>query len=170
MMSNIPIMERPHLLQPPWLILYDGVCGWCTGWVRFLLKRDSTKQFKFSSLQSSLGQRILAQFKLSSRDFTTFVLLTPQGPYTKSTAVVKICQQIKGFKMFGKILFWIPQTLRDKAYDLIARNRYHLRGKLSSCYLPPKEFVDRFVQDDQWEGEYSELYLQESLPHDSHHA
>ncbi len=169
-MAKLSPMEHSHTQPTPWVILYDGVCGWCTGWVRFLLKRDSTTPFKFSSLQSSLGRQVLEHLHLSSRNFTTFVVLTPEGPFTKSTAVIQICRQLKGFKWFGKILSWVPLTIRDTAYNLIARNRYHLRGKLPSCYLPPQEFVDRFIQDGQWvEGVYPSNW-RFAPPDDSSHV
>ncbi len=42
--------------QPPYLqtgesvVLYDGVCKLCTGWVRFLLRHRLARQVRFASV------------------------------------------------------------------------------------------------------------------------
>ena len=136
-----------YLLQTPWLILFDGMCGWCTGWVRFLIKHDSQKGFQFAPLQSPLGQHQLRKFNLSQKEFSTFVVITPNGYFTKSTAILRIVRRLGGFwKMFYAFIL-IPKSLRDPLYDLIARYRYQLRGTLTVCYRPPEEYQDRFLYD-----------------------
>jgi hypothetical protein len=65
----------PHLPQTPWLILFDGICGWCTGWVRFLIHHDTQKRLQFSPLQSPLGQQQLEKYHLSQENFSTFVVI-----------------------------------------------------------------------------------------------
>ena len=46
--------------MPDGLVLFDGVCVLCSGWVRFLLERDSDAIFRFTPIQSPYG-RALAQ-------------------------------------------------------------------------------------------------------------
>jgi len=51
--------------QPPYLqtgesvVLYDGVCKLCTGWVRFLLRHRLARQVRFASVQSEEGKALL---------------------------------------------------------------------------------------------------------------
>lgn len=142
-----PQQSTVHLPQTPWLILFDGVCGWCTGWVRFLIKHDYYKRFQFAPLQSPLGQHHLENYNLPSKTLFTFVVITPNGCYTKSTAALRILRHLGGFwKMFYALIF-IPKSLRDRFYDLLARYRYQLRGTLTACYQPPEEYQDRFLYD-----------------------
>lgn len=42
------------------IVLFDGVCNLCTGWVRLLVSRDSQARLSFCSVQSSQGQAIWA--------------------------------------------------------------------------------------------------------------
>ncbi len=41
------------------LILFDGVCVFCSRWVAFVIRRDSAERFRFLPIQSE-GGRILA--------------------------------------------------------------------------------------------------------------
>ena len=134
----------PHLPQTPWLILFDGICGWCTGWVRFLIHHDTQKRLQFAPLQSPLGQQQLEKYHLSQENFSTFVVIAPDGYFTKSTAALRIMRHLGGRWRILYAFILIPQSLRDGVYDLIARYRYQLRGKLTACYRPPPEYQDRF--------------------------
>ena len=47
------------------VILYDGVCVFCSRWVRFVATRDVERKFRFTAIQSPYGTR-LAQVYLKS--------------------------------------------------------------------------------------------------------
>ncbi len=130
--------------QYPWLILFDGLCGWCTGWVRFLVKHDTHRRFEFASLQSPIGQRLLKTHGLLQDELSTFVVITPDGYLTKSTAALTIAYRLGGIWRLLYVLIFLPRAARDRAYDLVARHRYQLRGKFTTCYQPSKEYRDRF--------------------------
>ena len=136
-----------HLDQTPWLILFDGICGWCTGWVRFLIKYDSDKRFRFAPLQSPLGQQLLKNNDLAQAEFSSFVVITSDGYLTKSTAALHLLHRLGGIWRILFIFILIPKFLRDWGYDLIAHYRYQLRGTLTTCYRPPLEYQDRFRHD-----------------------
>ena len=142
-----PKDDHKPVQQIPWLILFDGVCGWCTGWVRFLIKIDSHKRFQFAPLQSPLGKHLLNTHKLSHKNISTFVVVTSDGFFTKSTAALLIAHRLGGLWRFFYAFSFVPKFLRDGIYDLMARYRYLLRGTLTTCYQPPKEYQDRFVYD-----------------------
>jgi predicted DCC family thiol-disulfide oxidoreductase YuxK len=40
----------------------------------------------------------------------------------------------------------LPKVFRDAAYDLIARTRYRLFGRLDQCLVPGAEVRSRFVE------------------------
>ena len=133
--------------QTPWLILFDGICGWCTGWVRFLIEHDSHRRLQFAPLQSPIGQHLLATYNFPQENFSTFVLVTSDNYFTKSTAALLIVRRLGGLLSFLYAFIVIPKILRDGLYDIIARYRYHLRGTLTACYQPPQKYKDRFVYE-----------------------
>src|SRR5262245_54365418 len=40
------------------VLLFDGVCGLCNGFVQFVLPRDRARRFRFAPLQGVLGNRV----------------------------------------------------------------------------------------------------------------
>ena len=50
----------------PWpdddVILYDGVCVFCSRWVRFVARRDTGRRFRFTAIQSPYGTRLAQAF------------------------------------------------------------------------------------------------------------
>ena len=127
------------------VILFDGVCNLCTGSVQFILKRDKEKKFLFASLQSNYGQALLKQFGLPTDLFNSFILYQDGKIFTRSTAALKMFQQLKGWK-WVKICWIVPKFIRDAVYNLIARNRYKWFGQKNECWLPSPELNARFLE------------------------
>ncbi len=48
-------------MTSPWpddgVILYDGVCVFCSRWIRFVASRDTNRRFRFTAIQSDYGSR-----------------------------------------------------------------------------------------------------------------
>ena len=40
------------------VILFDGVCIFCSRWVRFVARRDTAKRFRFTPIQSDYGAKL----------------------------------------------------------------------------------------------------------------
>ena len=40
------------------MILFDGVCVFCSRWVRFIVARDAAARFRFTPIQSAYGARL----------------------------------------------------------------------------------------------------------------
>ena len=45
------------------IILFDGECSFCNFWVKFVVKRDKKDLFRFASLQSDVGKKLLTRLK-----------------------------------------------------------------------------------------------------------
>lgn len=58
--------------MPKWpdddVILFDGVCIFCSRWVRFVAKRDPAKRFRFTPIQSDYGARLARTFGIDPAD------------------------------------------------------------------------------------------------------
>src|ERR1700727_56358 len=111
------------------VVLFDGVCNLCNGFVQFILKRDKNKTFQFASLQSESAKGLLTHFNMSLANFDTVVLYDGERIYTQSDAVIKIASSLKGIWRCATILKIIPGFIRNTIYRLLARNRYKLFGK-----------------------------------------
>lgn len=134
-----------QLQQRNGTVLFDGVCNFCSGWVRFIIDRDPKKYFTFASLQSKVADELLAKHgKHTSLD--SIVLLENDQYYSESTAVLRICKQLTGLWKFLYVFILVPKPIRDFFYRWFAKNRYRFFGKSESCMLPTPEIRERFLE------------------------
>jgi len=129
------------------VILFDGVCSLCNGFVRFILKRDKNKTFQFASLQSTYGAGLLAHFNFTLVNSDTIILYNGKKIFTQSDALLKIVSPLNGIWKCAVIFKIIPGFIRNSLYRLVAKNRYKLFGKNDQCMVPPEGVKDRFLDD-----------------------
>lgn len=128
------------------IILFDGVCNLCNGFVQFLIKRDKKARFKFASLQSESGQSLLLKFNLPPDDFHSFIYIKGDSHYTKSTAALNVLKDMGGpWKLFY-VFILTPKFIRDFIYSSIAKSRYKLFGKRETCMVPTPDIKKRFLE------------------------
>ena len=126
------------------IVLFDGDCNFCDKSVQFIIKRDPEGFYKFASLQSEIGQQLLKQHGISA-DLDSFILMTDEKWYTKSSAALHVCKNLTGLWKTFYLLFIIPRPIRDFFYHIIAKNRYKWFGKKDHCILPSPEIRKRFL-------------------------
>ena len=127
------------------IILFDGHCNLCNSWVKFVVKRDSTKKIKFAPLQSEIGKNILDKNKIADNYNESLVLLRDGNYFIKSTAAIKIFSLLDGWEKHLKYLIIIPVPIRDFFYSLVAKYRYKVFGKVDTCIAPSEEISERFL-------------------------
>ncbi len=127
------------------VIVFDGVCVLCSGWVGFLLKRDRRQRYRFAAMQTPAGRRLLQAHGLDPDDPLSFLLVEDGIARTNSDAIVAVLAGLGGPWRVASALRWAPRALRDRAYRWLARNRYRWFGKKALCYLPTPEQSHRFL-------------------------
>lgn len=130
--------------DPTALILFDGVCNVCNASVNFILDHDPAGRFRFASLQSAVGQKVLRDLKRPAASFDSVILVENGRFYEKSDAALRIARHLRGWRWAWGLRF-VPKFLRNAAYDLIARNRYRWFGRREVCRVPTPEERERFV-------------------------
>ena len=128
------------------IILFDGVCNLCNGAVQFILKRDKNRIFRYASLQSDIGKRLMTERGIPEGTMDSILLIDPQKAYYyKSTAAIKIGQELAFPYPLMAFFLVIPESIRDLVYNWVAKNRYRWFGKSNSCMLPSKETKSLFL-------------------------
>ena len=129
------------------VVLFDGVCNLCSAWVRFVVDRDPAGRFRFASLQSPLGRRLLGVHGLAvpEGDPSSIVLLEGGRVYQQSSAVLRVWAQLASPLRWLSVLRLVPRPLRDLVYRFVARNRYRWFGKAEACLVPTPELRARFL-------------------------
>jgi predicted DCC family thiol-disulfide oxidoreductase YuxK len=127
------------------VILFDGVCNLCNGFVQFVIARDPARRFQFASLQSDAAQRRLEGADIAADVPDSIVLLEEGRLFTRSTAALRIARRLRFPWSLAFALIAIPRPVRDGVYNLVARNRYRWFGTRETCMIPTPELEERFL-------------------------
>lgn len=141
--EDLAAAHLSHLRKP--LIVFDGICHLCTGFVQFVIRWDREALFQFLPAQSPRGEALYARLGLKSGDWDSNLLVLEGRVYTELDAFIEIARRFGGLWRLMPILYVIPRPLRDWLYLRIARNRYAWFGKRDACYLPTAALASRFL-------------------------
>lgn len=127
------------------ILLFDGVCNLCNGFVQFIIQHDPEAKFRFAALQSSAGQELLGEAQISTTELSTVVLWETGKFYTHSDVPLRVVRHLGGWWTLFAVFKIIPKSLRDSIYNWVAKNRYRWFGKKESCMIPTPELKARFL-------------------------
>jgi len=126
------------------IILYDGVCVLCSGWMRFVLRRDKSRLFRFTPIQSNYGSALARALAIDPGNPDTNAVIWKGIAYRRSDAALCVVSQLPGWG-WVRVLHIVPRFLRDPVYRLIARTRYRVWGRHMVCDLGGAAFADRVI-------------------------
>ncbi|WP_303636548.1 thiol-disulfide oxidoreductase DCC family protein [Stenotrophomonas tuberculopleuritidis] len=127
------------------VIVFDGACALCSRWVRFLLRFDRQRRYRFAAMQGAQGSALLRAHGLDPCDPSSFLLLDARGAWTDTEAILRVLAGLGGGWRLAAVLRLLPRAWRDRAYRLLARNRYRWFGRHDACLLPSPEQAARFL-------------------------
>ena len=127
------------------VILYDGVCIFCSRWVRFVATRDVARKFRFTPIQSPYGTRLAQTFGIDPDDPDTNAVVHGGMVWLKSDAALTVLSALPGWS-WTRALFAVPKSLRDAVYGLVAKNRYRIFGKFDACFVPDADMRARVLE------------------------
>ena len=129
------------------VIFYDGHCGLCHGWVKFVLRFDKLGIFSFSPLQGETIKKMLSSETINLLPDSVVVIDESAGVHIKARAVELILKKLGGlFSVVSCLLGILPFSFKDWAYDLVAKNRKKIFGeKEEVCPLMPETLRARFL-------------------------
>ena len=122
------------------VIIFDGICGFCNKSIDILIWLDTQKRFYYTSLQGEFVRTLNIEPDIDSIIFYEDGIL-----YYKSTAILKILRSLGGIWIMSNIFYLIPQVIRDFIYDIIAKYRYKIFGKMDSCRMPKEGEEELFI-------------------------
>lgn len=138
-------MEIDNLPKDKKIVLFDGVCNYCNDKVNFIIKNDKHDVFRFVALQSETGQKIIKYLGINP-SIDSIILYEPGYAYfIKSEAVFRIIKHLSSAVKLLLIFNFIPTSIKNIFYDIIARNRYNWYGKKDSCMLPTEDVKSKFI-------------------------
>lgn len=135
------------------LVVFDGACLLCNSGVQFIVERDPAAIFRFTSLQSEMGQRIAARAgaPMEGRD-ATMLVVEAGVTYERSDAVLRIVRALGrtglerwAFRWLASAASLVPRWLRNFVYNRVASNRHRFGFASETCWLPTDELRRRLA-------------------------
>jgi predicted DCC family thiol-disulfide oxidoreductase YuxK len=128
--------------------LYDGLCGFCNGTVRYVLAHDRHGSMRFAPLQGEFAAGVFSRHP-ELHDLDSLVLVENasgvERVWVQSDALLRIAAYLGGGFRVVRLLRIVPRFLRDAGYALFARFRYRWFGRYDACPLPPPDVRARFL-------------------------
>jgi len=136
---------RHNYINRP-VLFFDGDCALCNRAVRYVIQLEGRPAIVFASLQSEVAAKLLSDFFADMRQQPDSILLLYEGTiYIKTAALLQIAVLSGGWLRLLKLIYLIPNNLRDKLYDFIASRRRKWFGKSLHCGLMHGIYRDRFI-------------------------
>ena len=133
------------------VVLFDGECNVCDGFVNFLIDRDPEARLLYASQQSAVGTQLMSERGIVT-DLETMVMIQGKNIYTHSTAAIRTMALLGGLWKLMLIFLLVPRFIRDFCYSTFAKYRYRLFGKKgeeSACRRLTPDVKRRFLQYNQ---------------------
>jgi predicted DCC family thiol-disulfide oxidoreductase YuxK len=131
------------------VLLYDGVCGFCNGAVRTLLRVDRGGTMRFAPIDSDYARTVFTRHPALQAVDSVILIENPgrsdERVGVRSTAALRIASYLGFPWKAALVLAAIPKPVRDWLYDRFASVRYRLFGKYESCPIPAPEVRARFI-------------------------
>jgi predicted DCC family thiol-disulfide oxidoreductase YuxK len=131
------------------LILFDGVCALCNGFVQFVLRRDREALFDFAPLQGDLGRRWTTAEQQDANSMTSMIVVreyrASPTPLERGEAAIFVVGALGWPWRIFSVLSYCPRFLTNLLYDAIASRRYLIAERTTTCFVPGPGIRERFV-------------------------
>lgn len=128
---------------PEKIVFFDGDCGFCNQSVQFILNFQKDDSLHFSALQSGFTTELFEQNNWNKPDLTCVYFYRNGKLYERSDAALKIASELRIPWSVLPVFWVIPQYIRDKLYDFIAKRRHLI--KKDYCLVPNLKQSKQFI-------------------------
>ncbi|WP_061962494.1 thiol-disulfide oxidoreductase DCC family protein [Demequina flava] len=131
--------------RPSPIVVFDGDCGLCNGFVAWLIRRDREARFLIAGSAGEVGRAALESMGLRQEIAdSTLVVATADGPRTRADAVRTVLVGLGWPWRAGGAIVIVPRRVRDGVYDQIARRRPRRPAEDPACGTPPVGLVEQW--------------------------
>jgi predicted DCC family thiol-disulfide oxidoreductase YuxK len=127
------------------IIVFDGYCVLCSGWISFVLRHDRHAIYRLLPAQSPIGHTLYVHYGLGPQDYETYIFIQDDIAWFKSEATIWMTLGLGFPWSLAGVLRIVPRSWRDRLYAWVARNRLCFFGRRDTCYGPLPHHKDRFL-------------------------
>ena len=124
------------------IVVFDGECALCNGFVAWLLRHDRRGVFLISGSNGEVGRAVVSAAGLTHQiTASTIVVWDGSRALLRSDAVLAIVRQLGWPWRAAGVARVLPRAWRDRVYRAIAQRRARLEAQDPSCGVPPAHLV-----------------------------
>lgn len=127
------------------LIVFDGECVLCSGFVQWVMRHDKSGYFRFTAAQSPLGQALFTHYGFDTTEFETNLVITDGRHYHHAATVAEVGRRLGGAWNVFALIDVFPTPITRWVYHRVAKNRYAIMGRRDTC-LMPSALQGRYVE------------------------
>jgi len=135
---ELPFAERCQMARRGPTLIFDGVCNLCNASMRWYFERlgeDAGVYFMWAQHEDT--RALLEDLGIGGDEIMkSWAYIEDQIVYRGSTAWLRACRHLCAPWCWLRRLRYVPVTLREGAYDVVAANRYRTLGKSDACQRP----------------------------------
>ena len=127
------------------IIVFDAMCVLCSANAAFVLRHDRRGRFRLASMQGDIGAALYRQFGIDPTNPESLIVVEGERALRDSDAVLAIWAGLD--RPWNRLAAFriVPRWLRDPVYRWVARHRYRLFGRRSTCWIPTTEQARRIL-------------------------
>lgn len=149
--NHAPYSYRQDPLMPRFaergaMTVMDAQCALCARGARWIARNDRAAEFAIIPLQSPLGAALMRHYGMDPADPTSWLYLEQGRAFASLDAVIRVGARLGGVWRGLALLGIVPRGLRDRAYRVVARNRYGWFGRADLCALPDPQVQQRLLR------------------------
>lgn len=124
------------------IVVFDGECALCNGFVAWLIRRDRKAVFLIAGSAGDVGKAVVAAAGLEDAlTASTIVVWDGSRGLVRSDAVLAIASRLGWPWRAAGVARVVPRAWRDAAYGAVAKRRARLDAEDPACGVPPAELV-----------------------------
>lgn len=127
------------------MLLFDGECNLCSGFVQFVLKHEKSARIWFASLQSEAGRALASAHGVDTAAVDTLVFIDGGRAHVRSDGALRLTRYLRRPWSAAAVLRVVPRPVRDGVYRFVANHRHQWFGQPTECFVPTPAVRDRFL-------------------------
>jgi predicted DCC family thiol-disulfide oxidoreductase YuxK len=124
------------------IIVFDGECALCNGFVAWLIRHDSRAVFLIAGSAGEVGRAVVGAAGLEGALIrSTIVVWDGERGLVRSDAVLAILARLGWPWRAAVVGRLVPRRWRDAVYGAVAKRRARIDADDAACGVPPAELV-----------------------------
>ncbi|WP_296665687.1 thiol-disulfide oxidoreductase DCC family protein [Demequina sp.] len=124
------------------IVIFDGDCGLCNGFVAWLLRHDPDGAFSIAGSDGPVGRAVLRAAGLGDAvAASSIVVWDGREGLLRTDALVGIAGGLPWPWRAAAAMRIVPRALRDRVYDAVAARRPRRPAEDPACGTPPPSLV-----------------------------